>query len=109
MQLGPRGDDAGAPLVEVVTGTRTTRFTAADLFDGGGRTLHLGATTVLLGGAPHAWRSAVDAPPLVGGDGTFASAAADVLTVRADNGPAVVLGHLEVSAVVPPRGVLCPS
>jgi len=105
-QLDPPGD-AAAPLVDVRAAGRTVRYTAADVLEGGGRTLRFGAVTVVLGGAPHAWRRDAGSPPLVGADGTFASAAADLLTVRIADAPALVLGHLEAAVAVPARGVRC--
>ena len=106
-RLGPVGRDPAAPLVEVDAAGQTVRYTAADVLDGGGRTVSLGGVTLVLGGAPHAWRGELTAPPLVSDDGRFASAAADVLSLRLPDGPRIDLGHIEAAAAVPAGGVRC--
>jgi hypothetical protein len=107
VELGPQGADTAAPLVEVRAPGRSIRYTAADVLQGGGRTIRLGAVTIVLGGAPRAWRGDPGSRPLVGADGTFAAAAADLLTLRLGDGTGVALGHLEASVAVPARGVRC--
>ena len=107
VELGPAGKDTAAPLVELRAPGRTVRYTAADVLEGGGRTIRLGAATAVLGGAPRAWRGDPGSRPLIRADGTSASAAADLLTLRLGDGANVALGHLEASVAVPARGVRC--
>jgi hypothetical protein len=107
VELGPDGTDAAAPLVELRGAGRTLRYTAADVLQGGGQTVHVAGMTLVLGGAPRAWRGQPGSRPLAGADGTFASAAADLLSLRLPNGAHVELGHVEAAVAVPARGVDC--
>jgi hypothetical protein len=101
VELGAEGRDTSAPMLEIRAAGRTTRFTGADLFTGGSRTVELAGATLTLGGAPH--------DVVVGADGTRAAGAADALIATLPGGGQVRMGHVEASVTVPPGGVACTS
>jgi uncharacterized repeat protein (TIGR01451 family) len=114
VHYGPGTVSPSTPVIRILrAGQAQTLLKLQDLLGNKGFVLNIpGLAEIAIGEDPRAIGGSADSVPTVASNGTMASAAVDVVRVRALPGATeladVRVGHMETVAQVPSGGVACP-
>ena len=110
---GPGSVSPETPVLRLIQGTNITQVTTQQILGAGGLPIVIpGLAEIVVGEDPRAIGGDHTTAPTLAGDGTAAAAAVDVVRIRlletVDQSVADLrIGHMEVSAQVPPGGIAC--